>query len=394
MPSKKNREEMESSVFLHTLRQTIAEWLSNSRKDVTIASKVCEKGGIDPKTSRLKKSPSLLFRLWNTVAKSPPESFHPREEETPLIAKVEEVLLHDSQSHPLQPYYVPASKIKKHRENLLYEASVLKFWGIIHDDTVMVDTLDAPGGGSVMDSRVVPETVAPDMIAGRRWEGDHFKEYGKNVNPRIGLGGISIDEFPTSREANNHPPIHLAGPQPLESLQRRERVVSWTNSIQEYAGGLGHVCRTGERPVSDCFRSLTTMGFGDGNVAPDTDIKPGEFVRRTPTLHSLSSQTGFGQRPQFEQDHEDLVNDWETAVRLMEELSIAERSESRLRRKKKILGIRDKNISKGKNPAEEPLDHGYQKSEENTGVEGDAIYISGEDDSSDYEDDSCTDGEY
>ncbi|KAG0636882.1 hypothetical protein HOY80DRAFT_1138749 [Tuber brumale] len=377
-------------IFSLAPRQTIAEWLSNSRRDVIIASKVYEKGGIDPKTARLKKSPSLLYRLWNTVAQSPSESFHPREGETPLIAKVETVLLHDFQSHPLQPYYAPASKIKKQRENLLYEASVLRFWGIIHDDTVMVETSDAPGGGSAMDSRVVHETIAPDMIAGRRWEGDHFKKCGKNVNPRIGLGGI---KFPTSRGNNNCPLIHLAGPQPLGPLQRRERVVSWTDSIQEYAGGLGHVYHSGERPVSDCFRGLATMDLGDGNVAPDTDINPRELVR-TPTLHLLSSRTGFGQRPQFEQDHENLMNDWETAVRLMEELSIAERSGSRLRRKKKILGIRDKSISKGKNPAEEPFDHGYQAFEENTGVEGDDVCSNGEDDSSDYEDDSCTDDEY
>jgi len=57
----------------------------------------------------------------------------------------------------------------------------------------MVDTCSAPGDSSVTDSRVVPETVAPNMVARRRWEGDYFKECWKNVSLRIGLGEINID---------------------------------------------------------------------------------------------------------------------------------------------------------------------------------------------------------
>ncbi|RPA97306.1 hypothetical protein L873DRAFT_1124715 [Choiromyces venosus 120613-1] len=383
-------------VFLLSLRQGIAEWLSNSRKDATIASRVYEKGGIDSKTARLKKSPSLLFRLWNTVSQSqsPPKPFQVPEEETPLITRVEEeILVHEFGSHPLQPYYAPASKVKKQRESLLYEASVLRFWGIIHDDTVMLDMTIALDEGLLMDSRVVVETVAPDMIAGRRWEGDYFKECGKNVNPRIGLGEINIDEFPISREYGNPRLRHLSGFQPLKSLERRERVVSWTDSIQEYAGALGHVCHSGERPVSDCFRSLTTKEFGDENTAPGTDINLGKSVRRIPTLSLLSSRTGFGQRPQFEQDHKSLMDDWETAMRLMDEFSSAERSGRCLKRKKKILGIRDQSIFKGKNPAGEPLDRGYQQLGD-TSVEDDVDYSSGEDDPSDYEALDSTDDEY
>ncbi|PWW80051.1 hypothetical protein C7212DRAFT_305632, partial [Tuber magnatum] len=220
----------------------------------------------------------------------------------------------------------------------------------------MVDTPSAPGDGSAMDSSVVHETVAPDMIAGRRWEGSYFKECGKNLNPRIGLGEIKIDEFPAFIEDNYHHLLllHGVGFQPLKSLERRERVVSWTNSIREYAGGLGHVYHSGERPVSDCFRSLTAKDFGDGKTAPGTDVNTRKSVRAIPTLRLLSSRTGFGQRPQFEDDHENLVNDWEAAMRLMEEFSGADHSVRRLKRKKNILGIRDKNI-KGKNPAKEPL---------------------------------------
>ena len=61
----------------------------------------------------------------------------------------------------------------------------------------MVDTCSAPGDNSVMDSRVVPETVAPNMVARRRWGGGGvitlIKECWKNVSLRIRLGEINID---------------------------------------------------------------------------------------------------------------------------------------------------------------------------------------------------------
>jgi len=172
-------------------------------------------------------------------------------------------------------------------------------------------------------------------------------------------------------------------------------VVSWTDSIQEYSGGLGNVYHSGERPISDCFRSLTTQDFGNGSAALSMDINPGEPVRRIPRLPPLDPRSGPGQRSQFEQDHEDLLSDWEIAVRFMEELSSAEGSGVGLKRKRKILGIRDKSIFEGKNPEGEPLDYGYQQLGERTDVEGDLVYSSGEDDPSDYgEFDSDTDDEY
>ncbi|CUS12492.1 unnamed protein product [Tuber aestivum] len=366
-----------------SLRESIAERLSNFRKDVTIASKDCEKGGIDPRTAGPRKSPSLLFRLWNAVARSSPKPFRRPKEETPPNAtnRVEEMPFPDFGFHPLQPYYVPTSKIKERRENLLHEASALRF--------------SAAGDGSALDNQVAHKTATPDMVAGRRREGDYFKECGKNVNPRIGLGEINIDEFPTFREDNNHHHLlHGVGVPPLKPWERRVRAVSWTDSIKEYAGGLGHVCHSGERPISDCFRSLTTKDFGDGNVDPGTDPNTEDSARGIPTLRLLCSQTGFGERPQFEQGREDLMNDWETATLLMEEFSSADRSVRRLKRKKIALGIRDRNIFKRKSAPEEPLGE-HQMWKEETGAEGDAVCSSGEDDSRDSgELDSDTNNQY
>jgi len=124
------------------------------------------------------------------------------------------------------------------------------------------------------------------------------------------------------------------------------------------------------------------------------DINPGESVRRIPILPLSNSRSGFGQLPQFKQDYEDLVSHWEAAVRLMEQLSSSEGSGLGLKRKKRILGIKDKNVFEGKNPAEDPLDYGYEQSGERTSVEGDLVYSSEEDDPNDYEELNSDNDEY
>ena len=135
--------------------------------------------------------------------------------------------------------------------------------------------------------------------------------------------------------------------------EKRRRAVSWTDSIQEYAGGLGSVHHSGERPVSDCFRSLTTSNpILDENAPPvPGDGSPG--TRRIPTLRSLSSRTGFGQRPQFEQDQRNLISDWEAAMRLMEEFSNAERARRRMQRRR-VLGAKNQNVQKGEDAGRSP----------------------------------------
>ena len=194
MLSKKNSEKMAPLVSTFSLPQSTSERLSSPRKDAAIASELYKKGGIDPRTARLRKRPSVLFRLWNAVLQPRPKPFHLPEEETRPIASVEETLVaNDFESHPLYPYYTSAPKVNKQRGNLPHEASVFRYLGITHKDGVMVDMCSAPGDGPVMDSSAVPETVGPDAIAGGRWEADYFKGCGKNVRPKIGHGEINID---------------------------------------------------------------------------------------------------------------------------------------------------------------------------------------------------------
>jgi len=192
IPSKKNSEKMVPLISIFSLPQSIAERLSSPKKDAAIASEVYKKGNIDPRTARLKKRPGLLFRLWNSVSQYRSKPLHPLEQETRPITSVEKTLANDFESHPLQPYYASASEVKRQRENLLHETSILRYLGITHKDTVIVNMCSAPGNGPVVDSRV-PKTVAPEVIGGMRWEADYFKECGRNVRPRIGHGEIIID---------------------------------------------------------------------------------------------------------------------------------------------------------------------------------------------------------
>jgi len=85
------------------------------------------------------------------VSQSSSKPFYFTKEETPVISEVEEILRNDFGLHLLPPYYYnPASGVKKQPENLLREASVLRFCGIIRSDTVMADT---DGSGTIGYSR-------------------------------------------------------------------------------------------------------------------------------------------------------------------------------------------------------------------------------------------------
>lgn len=90
----------------------------------------------------------------------------------------------------------------------------------------------------------------------------------------------------------------------------KELGVSWGKSVQEYAGSLGHVCHSGDRPVSDIFRSGSSdySGFGYTEAG-------------VPTLSSLKMKLGYGE----ESVDPSLVADWDIAVRMMEEFSKTDR---------------------------------------------------------------------
>lgn len=102
--------------------------------------------------------------------------------------------------------------------------------------------------------------------------------------------------------------LQITYPKP-PALRPAKRVgVSWNRSIQEYAGSLGHVRHSGERPVSDTFRS----GSSDFSVSGYTQAG-------VPTLSSLKNKIGFGEEPIFEKSS--LAADWDIAMRMMDEFS-------------------------------------------------------------------------
>lgn len=185
---------MAPSAMMFSLRQNFSDWLSKTKKDASVTSRVYSKGGTGgPRKARLMKSPSLLFRLWGSVGHGPTRPVS--EEEIPLMVRVEgEVLVPEAGSHPLQPYYTQASRVKKRRESLLHETAVLKFWGIIEEDGVLLETNgDAKEGFAEENGELIDGGPGPEMATGRRWEGDKFRDCGKSVDPKIGLGEITID---------------------------------------------------------------------------------------------------------------------------------------------------------------------------------------------------------
>lgn len=109
-----------------------------------------------------------------------------------------------------------------------------------------------------------------------------------------------------------------AHPIPHPALGSIERLgVSWEKSIQEYAGSVGHVYHSGERPVSDIFRSGSSDYSGSGFTEAGL-----------PTLSSLKTKMGFGEDLIFEDSG--LAADWDIAMRMMEEFSRADRKLKRV----------------------------------------------------------------
>lgn len=112
--------------------------------------------------------------------------------------------------------------------------------------------------------------------------------------------------------------------------------VSWNKSVQEYAGSLGHVRHSGERPVSDIFRSgssdFSRTGFTDAGI---------------PTLGCLKNKTPFDEEPLFEESS--LAADWDVAMRMMKEFSKADR------KLKRAGAIKHKRNKEGDEPGKDGI---------------------------------------
>ncbi|KAI5844470.1 hypothetical protein DFP73DRAFT_594559 [Morchella snyderi] len=160
-----------------------------------------------PEVLRLKKSPSLLFRLWSSTVDSNPEEHRQNNcpQEATYISK-------QTISHPLEE--VIATRVRKGREQVLRDASQLKF-----DD---ITNKVKRSGGSKRTLRQI------------------FRENEPTVedSPLAPLDSLS----------NIPPQIPSIG-------SDKQGGVRWNGAIQEFSGSLGQVCPSGKRSVSDMFRS-------------------------------------------------------------------------------------------------------------------------------------------
>lgn len=78
--------------------------------------------------------------------------------------------------------------------------------------------------------------------------------------------------------------------------------MSWNKSVQEYTGSLGHVSHSGERFISDTFRSGSSVFSKSGITGAGL-----------PTLASLKNKMGT--------EDTTLGEDWDVAMRTIKELS-------------------------------------------------------------------------
>lgn len=129
----------------------------------------------------------------------------------------------------------------------------------------------------------------------------------------IGSLRIATIDFSESQRIRKIYPVLSPGGIPIPrpgGRSTKQMGVSWGKSVQEYAGSLGHVCHSGDRPVSDIFRSGSSdySGFGYTEAG-------------VPTLSSLKIKLGYGE----ESVDSGLAADWDIAVRMMEEFSKKDR---------------------------------------------------------------------
>ncbi|KAL7271896.1 hypothetical protein RUND412_005320 [Rhizina undulata] len=369
-----------------SFRESIRRWLSGIKKEVPADSQVSSSEA-NTNTGRLKRTPSILSKLWNSVrpqktangpqegkdknleiSKYKPEelksfkrtvprpslfqlfaaesgnNLHSEEAETPRpilstelenaqkkLGKMKPSL--EVPEDPLQPYYAAARSVKRRRERLLHEATVLSFWGVFDGSSVLIRGARENAMQQGLKNRefVATDTNGPDMIVGRRWIAEKFKGKGKKLEPQLGEGELKIEEIPLPPKARKCYPPLSAGIRSIRRIasgfseRRRQIRLSWSDRIQEYAGDLGCVRKSGDRAVSDEFRSGTGGGGAMGMFRiPNRRATPS--VEES-TLTALSNGTSFGEGLDFGIEQSELAGDWATAVQMMEEFS-DEQSES------------------------------------------------------------------
>lgn len=165
-------------------------WLGKRKNEATATSKAS--GKTNQETIGLKKSPSLLFRLLNSMA---PESV-PEGQQVKYSGGIS-TATQQKPSNPLLEHYAATSKIKKEQEQAPTEAGELPSCGIVNEDTVMtkgsrkdeVDALEALWPGD----NFMGDTPGPDITAGRRWEAEKFGDSGERLKQVIGEGEIMIE---------------------------------------------------------------------------------------------------------------------------------------------------------------------------------------------------------
>lgn len=148
----------------------------------------------DFKPANLRKRSSLLFRLWNSVA--PEKTTEGKRTQHQQPGDISMAINQQAPSHPLQPYYAAAAK-SKNQEQALHKAEELSSCEIGKENTVTVGLSrkcenDNPQNLQLGDI-VVNDTPRPDTAAGRRLEAENSRNEGKELEQKIGRGGIPTD---------------------------------------------------------------------------------------------------------------------------------------------------------------------------------------------------------